>query len=383
METQLEITALAHGGQGVGRIEGRVCFVDYALPGDTVEVRVTRTTKNASWAEIVSVIEASPHRTSGVCEPHYCGSCAWKHFAYPAQLEWKQRIVGDCLKRIGRLEATVEVREAPELRLGYRTRAQFHGNGEHWGFFAPHSHDVVPVASCPLCHDELNKAFQKLKSLKKTGTVELTVNPEGTDVLVWSRKPVAGLTALFPQTQSLHDAKPRATFLFDGVPVVNGVFSQSSLLLNRLLVRTVRELTEGAGSILDLYCGNGNFTLTLPASVKVNGIDHSGAAIAAAEALRRGAYRTGKEEDFVRSMDKQHWDAIVLDPPRTGAKGLSEALGKAKTDAIVYVSCDPATLARDLAVLAAANWRLTRCVLVDMFPNTPHMETVCRLERKA
>jgi len=168
--------------------------------------------------------------------------------------------------------------------------------------------------------------------------------------------------------------------LFDGVPVVNGAFSQSSLLLNRVLVRTVRELAGDAMSMLDLYCGSGNLSLSLAPRGRLLGLDLCRDAIDAANAVRPGAYRRGDEHAF-RDALRLPWELVLLDPPRMGAKAIAQDLAVCPANAIVYVSCDPATLARDLKIIMAGGWRLTRAVAVDLFPCTAHIETVCRLER--
>src|SRR5690606_28505311 len=132
MDAVVDITGVAHGGDGVCRIDDRVCFVPYALPGDRLRIVVEREAKGVLWGVLADIVEPSPHRqdATGCCPVgRHCGACGWLHFAYPAQAEWKRRIVLDSLQRIARVEADVEWVEDPELRLGYRTRAEFHGDG--------------------------------------------------------------------------------------------------------------------------------------------------------------------------------------------------------------------------------------------------------------
>jgi len=377
---RVTIDRVAHGGDGVARVDGLVCFVAAALPGDVVEARVTRRGKSALWAEIVSVLEPSPDRltdarTAG-SEP---GGASWLHFAYPAQAEWKRRIVADCFERIAKIPVTPDWIEDESLRLGYRTRAQFHGDGEHTGFFAAGSHTVVDTDGCPLCHARLNEALAQLKPLRIKGNVTVTVNPEGDETLVWSKFVRRSLREAFPLANAPSDKRKRSQFLFDGIPIVNGAFAQSSLLLNRRLVAEAHAHMTNAPSVLDLYCGSGNLSLTLPERVDVLGIDHSRPAINAAYALRKGAYLAGGEDRMRKAIAEDRWDTIVLDPPRAGAKALAPALAKAHANRLIYVSCDPATLARDVAALCAGRWRLERVAAIDLFPNTAHVETVSTL----
>jgi 23S rRNA (uracil1939-C5)-methyltransferase len=382
MEHVLEITAAALGGDGVGRIEGQVAFVPYGLPGDRLRVRIRHQARQVLWAEIVEVLEPSPHRIAPAC-PQFgrCGVCTWVHFAYPAQADWKRRLVQEAFQRIGKLETEVGWHEEPELRVGYRTRAEFHGDGQAFGFYARNSRDIVDTGWCPLCHPRLNEALAGLRELKPRGNVTVTVNPEGEETLVWAEKIFPALRAAFAQAQSPWDRQPPASFLFDGAPVLNGGFSQSSLPLNRLLVRLVQGWAPDSGTLLDLYCGGGNLSLGLSPRLAVTGIDQDKAAVAAARGLSGADYRRGRETDMVAALGSQHWDCILLDPPRTGAKDIAPALAAADADRIVYVSCDPATLARDLKTVVAGGWHLKETAALDLFPNTAHVETVCVLER--
>lgn len=372
----IDITSLAHGGYGVGRVDGQVWFVPYALPGDTVEASEARRTKGLVWGKIESIPSPSPNRVQQPC-PVFgsCGACTWLHFAYPAQLEWKQRIVLDTLKRLGGvvpLESSVG--EDPEFRYGYRTRAEFHGDGWKRGFYAEGSHDIVDIALCPLCHPKLNDALARLRNASVPGPVEITVNPEGDDVLIWTAKPNRRLAKTFPNAQSFDSENERERFDFDGAPIVNGAFSQSSLLLNRVLRARVQEALGDATSVLDLYCGNGNFTLAREGEIV--GLDHNRASVGAALSMDRHDYRVGNEIDFHRIIREKAWDAILIDPPRTGALAIMSTLAQSSAHKIVYVSCDPATLARDAKLLSKEGWQFDHCTTVDMFPHTAHIESV-------
>ncbi len=380
---ELAIAAVAHGGDGVGRVGDLVCFVSGALPGDLVRARVYRLGRRAVWARLLAIVAPSPYRMqASVCDSAACASaCVWHAFAYPAQGEWKQRIVQETLARLGHVTVDVAFMETPALRLGYRTRATFHGDGRHIGYYAQRTHDVIPLSSCPLNHSRLNDALNALQPLGVKGDVHVTVNPEGDEQLLWMRHPGESVRAAFPMANAMTDAE-RHCFYFDGAPIVNGAFSQSSLLLNRMLRRATDACIGRAESLLDLYCGNGNLSLHHAADVEVVGVDHAGPAVEAADALGAGDYRRGNESTMAALVAERSWDVIVLDPPRVGAAPLMEALGLARTKAIVYVSCNPATLARDLRVLGSHGWDLIRATAIDMFPHTPHIESVCLLRRR-
>jgi len=382
LTVEVTITALAHGGDGIGRVKGQVCFVPYGLPGDHLSVRVTRRANRAMWGEIVDIIEASPDRCAAECHVFgECGGCSWLHFTYPAQAEWKRRIVCELLQRLGGIEADPEWIEDASLRLGYRTRAEFHGDGAALGFYGRRSHAIVDITRCPLCHDRLNAALALLRETAVKGSVTVTVNPEGEETLVWTRFLRRNLRDRFPLANTPQEDRPRSRFIFDGVPIVNGTFSQSSLLINRSLVKTVHAFVGKPTSLLDLYCGNGNLSATLPQRTRVTGVDQNRMAVQAAREARNAEYRAGDEAVMRKIIQEDDWECILLDPPREGAKTVAPAIAATKARAVVYVSCDPATLARDLKTICGGGWRLVRSAVIDMFPNTPHIETVCRLER--
>src|SRR5690606_26388376 len=156
------------------------------------------------------------------------------------------------------------------------------------GFFAAQSHEVVDVSACPLCHPKLNDALTRLRSIRYPHEAAIVVNPEGDACLVWTEHDPAPLRAVFDTVNAPGDGRPRGSFLFDGVPIVNGCFSQSSLLLNRVLRGIVRECAGSPESLLDLYCGTGNFSLGIESARTVVGVDAAGPAIMAAHRLGRG-----------------------------------------------------------------------------------------------
>jgi 23S rRNA (uracil1939-C5)-methyltransferase len=379
---QVTITRLAHGGDGIGEIDGKICFVPYGLPGDTLEIILTKDKKTFCRGKIKNIITPSPDRTNAEC-PVYgkCGGCSWLHLAYPAQLEWKQKIVKTAFEKIAKINIDVAGLENPELRTGYRTRATFKGHEGAWGFYAPESHDVVDIDGCPLCHPKMNDALTKLKKTPISGEVEVLVNPEGDEVFLWTEEESKELKEDFPCAQSLEDGNGRVQFMFDDIPVVNGTFNQSSLKLNRILVNHVQSFLQDATSILDLYCGSGNMTLALADKALVVGLDKNGPAIQAADHTERGEFHIGSDKAFPDFINRQKWSAIVLDPPRVGAKHSMEILQGADAEKIIYISCDPATLARDTMTLLRGHWKITSVTAIDIFPNTNHIETVCVFER--
>lgn len=382
-ETEVTITGVAHGGDGIGRIDNLVCFVAGALPGEVVQVHIYRKAKNALWGQLLKVIKPSESRISNpACSGHCCkAACLWHDFAYPDQGHWKQKIVTESIRRIGGIEIEVPFVENQSLRTGYRTRAVFHGDGKHMGYYAPRTHDVIPLSACPLNHERLNQAFVMLEPLGLRANIHVTVNPKGAETLVCMGDPTREVRELFPMTNSFNDRK-RHRFLFDGIPIINGAFSQASLLLNRMLRKETDTRIGNAEQLLDLYCGSGNLSLHHTKSCKVVGIDHAKTAIDAANAIAPGAYQQGDERAMATLIRKRQWDVILLDPPRTGAKALVESLAASTAQRIIYVSCNPATFARDAGGLVSGGWHLISAAALDMFPHTPHVETIGVFEKK-
>jgi 23S rRNA (uracil1939-C5)-methyltransferase len=379
---EVRIERVVPGGDGLARLDGAIVFVPFALPGDVVELSGVTRRKSVLRAEIRRILEPSPDRVAANC-PVFgrCGGCSWLPFAYPAQADAKRGIVADCFHRIAGHDVDVSWRDVPAFRLGYRTRATFHAVDGAYGFYRARSHAVEDIDACPLCHPRLNATLQRLRESGLRGEFDVTVNPEGDDVLVWTRDETPGLGEVFPMNNHRRDSSERHAFPFDGVPVVCGGFSQASLLLNRVLREMVFEELSDASSVLDLYCGSGNFTLGLADGRRVRGLDHHAPSIAAANALLPGTFNTGDESVFVREVGRGKWDAILLDPPRQGAKAIVPALARSRAHTLVYVSCDPATLARDSKALFDAEWDLVSMTAVDMFPHTAHVETVAVFRR--
>lgn len=377
------VESVAKGGCGLVRTPKGVCFVKGALPGERVRLRSMVKRSGVYWADIDGIEAASPHRLTPSCPVFgVCGGCDWFHFAYPDQGGWKRRMLEETLRRVGGIEASAEWREDANLRMGYRTRATFHGGPAGWGFYREGSRRVAPIEACPLCHPALNAALRRLPVFSANVSVQLTAHPESAEMLAWTRRATPALREALPGLQD--DATPpeeRHAFVYDGRWIVNGAFCQSSLMLNRLLVAALEELAAGQGPLLDLYCGNGNLSAGFARTGReVRGLDHSAAAVWGARQLEVGGYEQGGEPAFRAALEAQPWETVVLDPPREGAKPLLDALLRARPSRIVYVGCDPAAFARDVGKLASGGYALLRVIGLDLFPQTHHLEAVALLE---
>ncbi len=418
---KLEITALSYGPYGIGRINGQVVMIPRTVPGDRVKVRIRAPRKHYSIGEMVELLETSSHRRSPPC-PHAreCGGCPWQQVDYESQLQAKQRSVDDALKRIGKIEA-FELRPIipSPAEFHYRRRLRFQCDPERrLGFFRAFSHDLVEIRSCPIGEEPTNSLIPALRSwLQRLQTlpdqVEIVAGDQAGELVVVFFGPEP-FTAVDDATcRSLLEEEPRLCGIVargrerrtwgqtrltvmaeDGINlfVEADVFIQVNRAGNTAVVR---ELVAAGGfstsdRVLELYSGAGNFTLPLAKRA---------GQIVAVEG-HRASIECGKRSAQLNAFANIRWIAadvpaaaaklrqkgetfskIVLDPPRTGAKGLERELAAFGAERILYVSCNPATLARDVSALARHGYKLRMVQPIDLFPQTYHVETLAVLTR--
>jgi 23S rRNA (uracil1939-C5)-methyltransferase len=403
----LSTTDMAHGGSALGRHEGKVIFVPYALPGEEVVVKITEDKRRYAHARVLDVRTPSPDRVTPPC-PYFgeCGGCQWQHAAYEAQLAYKGSVVRDQLVRLGRFEDP-PVREtlASPDPWHYRNHAQFSIDGRgRLGFQAASSHRIVPVEECLLLHPLLDELFFSLElgtddelpplrgiSLRagvNTGDQMIVFEPAG------ERVPALEVDFAVSCVLLQKDGPPinliGNNFITERVAgrtfrVSARSFFQVNTPQAETLVRCVTDYLDltGHDSVLDLYSGVGLFALSLADRAEhVVGIEgNSGAAadfVFNAEEMEADnvTILAGPVEEVLADLEMPV-DAAVMDPPRTGVdQEALAALARLAPERIVYVSCDPATLARDGRALAEAGYALEVIQPVDMFPQTYHVETV-------
>ncbi len=433
---RLGIERVVFQGDGLGRLpDGRVAFVPYTAPGDEVEVEVVGVRGDFIRAELVRVLTPSPARTDPPCRYFgRCGGCQWQHMEYGAQLSWKREMLQELLVRVGKLPG---VPVLPPIPLGepwrYRGRAQFKvaaGERPAIGFHQRETNRVVDVEACPLLHPQLEGVLRVLRGMRHptlaglfpgardvwasvgSGTGETLVSlfararDRGAIRLLFHaiREEVSGLQGLVlldgdPRHQprcidrhgsgALHEQVGEHRFRVDAT-----AFFQVSGLAAEALTAQVLEAAEltGAERVLDLYCGVGTFTVPLARSAReVVGIE--AVAPAAADAVHNlslngcpaGRVVHGQVEQILPGMARSGaWDVVLLDPPRQGSsRRVLETIAGMAVRRLIYVSCDPSTLSRDLAVLAGVGFRCLRLQPIDLFPHTFHLESVALLERPA
>jgi 23S rRNA (uracil1939-C5)-methyltransferase len=379
---ELRIDALSAGGDGVGRLaDGRVVFVPLTAPGDRVRARLASLRPRFARAELEEVLEPGPSRVAPRCPVFgVCGGCAWQHVAYEAQCEAKRAIVEDALRRIGRLAPPpVTFRASPEP-YAYRSRTRVLVERGRVGYRRRKSHALCAVESCPVLTPPVDAALRALADAPPKGDGEWELAAAASGVAV---HPVRG--AGKPVEIAVDGGSLRAS---------PGVFFQAHAGLHEALVEAVAEDAGAGGLALELFAGAGFFTLRLArAFARVVAVE---AQAEAAEDLRHNLARAGCEavrvvearvEAALEAPDLlggERPDVVVLDPPRAGlAPGAAERIAALAPRRIVYLSCDPATHARDLAVLTAPGFALERVQAFDLFPQTPHVEALARLGRVA
>jgi 23S rRNA (uracil1939-C5)-methyltransferase len=425
----LTLTTLSNGPDAIGRHEGQAVFVPFAIPGETVRVEIVEEKPALARARLLEVLSPSPDRVAPVCR-HFgvCGGCHFQHMSYEAQLRWKRQIVIDQLARIGGLESPnvletlpspdpfhyrnhVQFSQDPEGRLGF-VRADLRvgpqgeraGSGRHTGLPLR----IVPISECPIARPEITELFSQIDVEKlEVDRISIRLGTEGESMLIFeseSGEPPDVELELPVSVAAVNQAGEAFTMIGDGhlVYEVNGrafrvspgSFFQVNTAQTETLVKVVMERLglSGGETVLDLYCGVGLFSAFIaPVAARVIGVEAFAPAVRDAEVNldefdNVELYESPVELALVHLID--HFvtlsprPLVLLDPPRAGcAKSLISNLIQLAAPRIVYVSCDPATLARDARRLIAGGYGLASAQPLDMFPQTHHVEIVAVFER--
>lgn len=416
---QVQIESIAFGGSGVAREGGKVIFVKGGVPRDVLEVRIIKDKGSYAEAIIENIITPSPERTEPVCEVFgTCGGCQLQNLHYDAQLREKENMLGDALRRTGGFgDLTVEQIFPSENEYSYRTRvrlaAWYYAGRWHIGYNIGGTHRKVGITSCPISDGPVNRAIGRIASVlssfdRPEFPLEFVqISSDGAaayiSLVARSGKQPGALNVLakhlgrFPETEKVSiRGRSEAEFEFElsGMKFLANpsVFTQSNPGVNEAIVRTVLDWagpTEGL-KILDLYSGIGNFSVPLAigaekvVSVEINRFS---AALAQKNAgingVKNVSFVTAPSSEAVNELVQkgETFDLVVLDPPREGAKEILEGIAALSTGKIIYVSCDPITLSRDLKSLKELGWSPRRVKPFDMFPQTYHVESVSLLSR--
>lgn len=443
-EFRVRITGLTHEGAGVGRVEERVVFIPEAILGDLVRMRLVHIKGRLAYGEVVEILERSPDRREPSC-PHAltCGGCQLQHMEYGAQLRWKRQLVQDAMERIGKLNVEVLPALGMKEPYHYRNKAQLPLGTQAgelvMGFYQKGSHDIVDLETCEIQHPLITKLALVVKAVVRELGLEPYDEKSHTGVLrhavirvsfseqklmlilvtrskelPFKEELLGRLHELVPELISVaHNVNPGVTnvilgretkviwgdpYLMDTIGHLNyaispGSFFQVNPVQTKVLYDLVKERIPLSGTemVLDLYCGAGTIGLYLAAEAKeVIGVETFAAAVedarynAELNEIKNAEFIVGKAEEQLPKLIKKHKriDGVVLDPPRKGCEpSVLEALVKAKIPQIVYVSCNPSTLARDLSYLEQNGYKIGQVQPVDMFPWTRHVECVVLMSR--
>lgn len=411
----LDVERLTYGADALAHRDRQVVFVPYAAPGDRVEATLVEERRGWVRARVERVIGAGPARVVPGCRWFpTCGGCQWQHVAPATQREAKAAVVAEQLARVaGVRDATVLPTLAGPVDWGHRARVTLVAEGRRAGYHRARSHTLVEIADCPIAHPDvqahldvarawlaaLRVAVERVSIARAPGGVVLTAEASGRPGPA-DRAASERLLVVTPSVRGAVLRGPGGSRLVIGDPTVRtplepgldlevpgDVFTQVNPGANARLVGAVLGLGDfrGGETILDLYAGAGNFGLPIARrGARVLAIERDPIAVAAgrenATRHRLGVeFREAAVAAALPELAPGTADAVVLDPPRAGAVGAVAALGALRAPRILYVSCDPATMARDVRALAGSGYRVGRVQPVDLFPHTYHVESVTEL----
>jgi 23S rRNA (uracil1939-C5)-methyltransferase len=435
-EFEVTITDLVHDGRGVARIDGKTVFVSGALLGERVRAGIRKRHRHYDEAETLAVLEPSPHRVQPRC-PHFgqCGGCALQHLDAAAQIGTKQRVLADNFARIGKVEPKRWLEPLADAPWGYRRKGRLSvravaKKGRVLVGFREEANPrfVADIRHCDVVHpalgdkiglladligslqaandipqiefaagdDTVALVFRHLKPLGEPDTQALVAFGQAHGLAIYLQP--GGASSVHP----LWPAQPRLAYRVSAGAGVADVelefqpldFVQVNAGMNQRMLTLAMELLQPQPTdrVLDLFCGLGNFTLPIARRVAaVTGVEgeHGLVERAAANAARNGIanaqFHVGNlfEDQRGTAWARASWDAIVLDPPRAGAEQVLDYLPRKGTDRVLYVSCHPASLARDAGLLVHRHgFELAAAGVMDMFPHTAHVESIALFERR-
>lgn len=413
------IGGITHSGEGVARIEGKVAFVPYAIPGETVDIEITDDKRKFRRARLTGIIDASSERTEPWC-PHYyeCGGCAYQHMTYSKQLELKQRVVSEALQRIGKLDLEVNPVLGMEKPWRYRNKVTWHtaqsGGRFRMGFYRSDTHQLIDIKTCKLISEEMENLSLHIKAnleeLHLPESSEIIIRQSSLNhklMLILAGKGIKQVNTKslidYPGLSSIYTTDGEHHTLLYGEPylqeAIDGIkydisplsFFQVNPVQTQKLFALVQKYAgvNSSHRVLDAYCGIGSISLMLARNAQeVVGVEGFAPAVedainnARKNQINNCSFLAGPCEKIIPRL-YDSFDLVVLDPPRSGCTpDLINALAGITPGKFVYVSCNPATLARDLSLFHKHGYTLRQIQPVDMFPQTYHVECVVMLYRE-
>jgi 23S rRNA (uracil1939-C5)-methyltransferase len=390
------VEKLVYGGDGLSRLDGRVVFTPFVLPGERIRARSKQEKPGLIRANVLDVLDPAPERVAAPC-PYFgrCGGCHYQHAPYAYQLGMKRAILVEELRRLGKFEPPREIDMISGEPWGYRNRAQLHVENNRLGYREARSHTLCPIDHCPISSPKINEAIRTLVSMQRDQRwprfmriLEIFTDEEQVQLNVLeTERPVA--RRFFDWCVEMIPGVVTGAVDYQGrFRVSSNSFFQVNRFLHDELVAAALEGLEGE-TALDLYAGVGLFSLALARRYRqVVAVESGGGAVRDLQfnGERAGLTNLKSEqrtaEEFLTTLLKAP-DLVLLDPPRAGLGNVVvERLLALRPRHVEIVACDPSTLARDLALLLAGGYVIERMTLVDLFPQTFHLETVARLVSK-
>ncbi len=385
-ELDVSIKKIVPNGLGMAFAEKLTVFVPLSAIGDELRVEIRDIKGKVAFARILEVKVESSDRVEPECEYYgKCGGCDLQHISYEAQLAAKREIILDCFTRIGKisLEEDITMIGCPET-LRYRMRAQWHADTQKkiLGYFGRQSHNVVDTETCPILLPELESKMKTLRQALDEGVfLEDLIDVEA--AIGSDDKTSIYAVELMEATKEIHCEALGNRYIFNA----RSFFQGNRIMIEPLINAAIGEL-EG-NSALDLYCGVGLFSIPLADRFeKVKGIEDNQRSIEFAKkngVLARKEnieFQNGRVKNRLNEAieNKEYFDLVLLDPPRSGAKsGVISQIKRLAPRKVSYVSCNPATLARDLKDLQEHGYSIDSVTGLDMFPQTHHIETIVQL----
>jgi 23S rRNA (uracil1939-C5)-methyltransferase len=416
----VEIEKLVYGGMGFARVDGKATFVRGGVPGDLLEVTVVTDRRTLAEAKIERIIRPSPERAAPKC-PIFetCGACQWQHINYTFQLKAKEEVLRETLLRIGGFrELNVEPIVPSPYEYGYRERvtlsAWLEDRKFKLGYHEKGEFRRVPINGCPIASEEINSEIRNLNEFFSRDEYE-TLPFNRINIVSDGKRAYFTFSLIKNERERYVDYFPNKAheldeafknvgfenhgehvFQFESLGLtynsVPSIFMQANSRINEQLVSTVLDWAELEGNeeVLDLFCGVGNFSLSLAKGVRrVLGVDMNKVAVSLARInskanmIENVSFVCSSVSSFLRNSLNRgaEFDLIVVDPPREGARDILERLLKLSPKRMIYVSCNPSTLARDLKSLTERDYRIVKIRPFDMFPQTFHIESIVLLSK--
>ena len=435
---EIEINGLGTNGEGVGRLDNLTVFIEGALPGEKVSAEIIDTKKNYAVGKLIKILRESPDRVQPICPIfEQCGGCQLQHLSYPAQLIWKRQQVVDAIERIGKIRG-VEIFDTlgMENPLRYRNKMQFPvGKNLAIGCYARGSHKIIDTDICLIQKDVADKVLVAVKKILRRFNISpydedshkgilrhvmsrVGFNGELMIVLVTATKilpnekniakairaELPNVTSIQQNVQTFHNnvILGRETKILYGKPTIKdkigklefNISARSFFQVNTTQAEVLYETAKkfacltGKETVIDAYCGTGTIGLYVAKNAyKVIGVEIVNSAIddanknARENKIRNAEFIVGDAVKVIPRLDI-YADVVIVDPPRAGCdRKVLETLAAMNPARIVYVSCNPATLARDLAILAELGYHTKKIQPVDMFPHSSHIEAVAQVEK--